>query len=265
MTEEDPVRLASTTAEDGAARSLRSLIDHGRKELPSDTQLAALAAKLAPILGGGGGGGGGGTGTAKPAAVTAAKVTSTAVAKGVAIAAVSVGALATVWQVMTTPNPSDGAPARPAPTVSAPLTAASAGVDPQAAPGPAGALPDPSSSPITLSMPTFLPRTAPSPPARIPRNEAGAPTPEVQNELRLLQSATKAIQDDDPKKALAICDQAAASYPDGVLAQEREALAIRALVSLGRADDANARAAAFRAKYPNSAHTPRIDQILSAH
>ena len=47
------------------------------------------------------------------------------------------------------------------------------------------------------------------------------------------------------------------------MAEEREALAIRALLALGRGDEARERAAGFRAAYPHSFLTPVIDSALS--
>jgi hypothetical protein len=210
---------------------------------------------------GGGGGGGGGGGAAKPTAASATKVTSAGLAKGIAIAAVGVGALATLWEVVTTPGAND-APMRSAVTGSAtPTTSA----DPNAAPDEPNPAADPSTLPVTLGMPSFLPATAPSPHVHaIPRTDSGALSPEVQKEVELLKKATLAMPE-KPTEALAICDRAAAAYPNGVLGQEREVIAIRALVSLDRTDEARARAQTFRAKYPNSAQTQRIDQILSAH
>ncbi len=53
-------------------------------------------------------------------------------------------------------------------------------------------------------------------------------------------------------------------FPHGRLAEEREALGIRALLSLGRKQEAQERAQAFRALYPNSFLLPVIDSALSA-
>ncbi len=43
-----------------------------------------------------------------------------------------------------------------------------------------------------------------------------------------------------------------ARFPDGQFAEEREALAIRALAMAGRVDEARARAALFRDAFPES-------------
>jgi hypothetical protein len=68
----------------------------------------------------------------------------------------------------------------------------------------------------------------------------------------------------EPALALTQTEQHRQQFPHGRLTEEREALAIRALLSLGRTADAQARAQAFRATYPNSFLTPVIDSALSA-
>jgi hypothetical protein len=50
----------------------------------------------------------------------------------------------------------------------------------------------------------------------------------------------------------------------GRLAEEREALRIRALAAAGRSHDARARAAAFRARFPRSLFLPVVDQVLGS-
>ncbi len=66
----------------------------------------------------------------------------------------------------------------------------------------------------------------------------------------------------DPGAALVTLDAARAAYPNGPLAQEREVLAIDALVRLGRRSDAVARARAFDKAFPSSAHRRRVAVLL---
>jgi outer membrane protein assembly factor BamD (BamD/ComL family) len=54
----------------------------------------------------------------------------------------------------------------------------------------------------------------------------------------------------------------AAQFPDGSLSQEREVVAIQALLALGRPEDARARAARFAQRWPGSAHLRRIEVLL---
>jgi len=82
------------------------------------------------------------------------------------------------------------------------------------------------------------------------------------SELSLLREAQKAVRS-DPGKALALANRHARLYPGGLLAQEREVVAIQALASLGRAAEARARATRFQAAYPGSAYWPRIQHLLA--
>jgi hypothetical protein len=75
-------------------------------------------------------------------------------------------------------------------------------------------------------------------------------------ELRVLQPARQAAS------ALATVAEHQRSYPSGVLAEEREALRVRALVGLGRIAEAERAGGAFRKHFPRSALVKRIDEML---
>lgn len=66
----------------------------------------------------------------------------------------------------------------------------------------------------------------------------------------------------DPAQALAITRRHRAEFPNGVYAQERDFIAISALLKLGRRSEAEARAAAFRRRYPRSAYLVQIERML---
>lgn len=66
----------------------------------------------------------------------------------------------------------------------------------------------------------------------------------------------------DPGSALSATEEHARRYPSGALLQEREFIAIQALVRLGRRSEAATRAAQFRSRFPESAHLRRIDILL---
>jgi hypothetical protein len=53
-------------------------------------------------------------------------------------------------------------------------------------------------------------------------------------------------------------------FPDGVLVEEREAIAVRALVAQGRRDEARARAAEFRRRFPNSVSLHAVNAAVGA-
>jgi hypothetical protein len=51
-------------------------------------------------------------------------------------------------------------------------------------------------------------------------------------------------------------------FPDGVLAEEREAIAIEALVAAGRGDPARARFTQFVARFPDSSYRRHLERLL---
>jgi hypothetical protein len=232
---DDPGRLASSseTSEKGV---LGELLHAGRKDLPSQAQLAALAAKLGPILGpmGGGPGGGGAAPAVKAAGVSA-------VAKGagtLAVLAIVVGGIVATRTRRVPSASSPSARATPVVAVSAPVES----VDPAAPAATVAQRPEPSAAST----------------AKAPRV---AETPSTLDEVTLLERAEDALAT-SPAHALALCDQDASLFPRGLLRQEAEVIAIDALVRLGRHAEADARAASFRKAYPTSTHQRRIDMLL---
>jgi hypothetical protein len=83
-------------------------------------------------------------------------------------------------------------------------------------------------------------------------------------EIALLQSSRAALRK-DPERALALAQQHAHDYPQGVFAQEREILAIEALLKRHRLESrlrAFARARAFITAYPSSSYAFRIQRLI---
>lgn len=66
----------------------------------------------------------------------------------------------------------------------------------------------------------------------------------------------------DPARALALAEEAERDFPQGQLVEERRAIAIRALVALGRLDEAKARAEPFLAEYGRGAHAAAVRRAL---
>jgi len=87
---------------------------------------------------------------------------------------------------------------------------------------------------------------------------------ELAQERALLDLARANAARGEPALALAQVEKHRAQFPQGHLTEEREALGIRALLSLGRTQEAQNRAQAFRAAYPHSFLLPVIDSALSA-
>jgi hypothetical protein len=90
------------------------------------------------------------------------------------------------------------------------------------------------------------------------------PDSQLAQERALLDLARSNAARGEPALALAQVERHREQFPQGRLAEEREALGIRALLSLGRKQEAQDRAQAFRALYPNSFLLPVIDSALSA-
>ena len=74
----------------------------------------------------------------------------------------------------------------------------------------------------------------------------------IELERLLIEQATSALGRGQGADALAACAEHVNRFPAGQLAEEREIVAIRALVSLGRKAEATTRAEQFRKKFPES-------------
>ena len=83
-------------------------------------------------------------------------------------------------------------------------------------------------------------------------------------ELRLLQGAQSDYTSQDFPDALVLLAEHARRFPDGRLAEEREALRIRSLEGAGRGDEARRAFAAFGRRFPHSALLPRLQQLRAA-
>jgi hypothetical protein len=90
---------------------------------------------------------------------------------------------------------------------------------------------------------------------------AARPAGSPEAEMALLRSAQDALGS-APADALARSEEHAKTYPGGALAEEREVLAVDALLRLGRRREAEARAARFRAAHPASAYLRRLETLL---
>jgi hypothetical protein len=77
----------------------------------------------------------------------------------------------------------------------------------------------------------------------------------------LLERAQRVLRS-DPAAALALAESHRARFERGSLAQEREMLAIEALLRLERRAQAERRARVFAQRYPQSSHGPRLRDLL---
>jgi hypothetical protein len=214
------------------------------------------------------------TGTATGAAVTAAGLTAKALPWIIAAFVVGGGVGAAVHAaVAPSYPPSSTETAAPAPSGAARLTS------PAPIPAPSSAATDtaaPPAVPVTAlpSVPATTARvtTPASPPSASGANapSAASATPggtgndvDLAAERSLVDRARTALGRGQSSDALAALDTHAARYPQGRLSEEREALAVDALARSGRMDLARARAARFRATYPNSVFGGVVDGALA--
>jgi hypothetical protein len=230
-----------------AAPSMRAALRGALRDRPTDAQHLAIGAALAktladlppPAPAGGGGGGAGGA----PAAAGGAS------AKALAIGGLATAALVGAAVVGLRSSPPPPPPAAPSSntTVTAPAVPTSATAAPVVEP-----VFDVSSLPSAPPAPSVVRPTA-----------SVAPIPTTAPpEMTLLREAQENVGS-SPATTLARCDEHARAYPKGSMAQEREVLAIDALLRLGRRAEAEQRAARFEATYPGSAYSRRITSLLA--
>jgi hypothetical protein len=227
MTDEgDPPRIGEPGGP-GAPR-LGELLKSARSDVGTDAEVGALRAALAPALGP--------AGAAKAGASTAVKV-------GVG-AALVVGAAA-LWLA------TQGEPA-PAPRKTTTTMVASA-VAPEAPP-PAPAKEEPP-APVESAAPATSSSGAEPRPSRFSMLKPAT------SEAELLGRAQAAVAS-NPALSLQLCHEHKASFPHGMMVQEREVIAIEALVRAGRREAAAARAERFRKAFPSSAYTSKVDGLV---
>ena len=124
---------------------------------------------------------------------------------------------------------------------------------------------------IVPVTPANLVATSAEPVSAIPRpdkvNSAGPDKTAIDieaytKELRVLQPARQAVARGDFGSALAAIADHQSQYPSGKLAEEREALRVKALLGLGRTAEARRAGASFLARFPRSALRGRIEEML---
>jgi hypothetical protein len=105
---------------------------------------------------------------------------------------------------------------------------------------------------------------APLAPDPAPRADtaAPAPAPTEGEEIALLARAHESLHE-RPAESLALCRKHETEFAGGRFAEEREAVAIEALVYLHRADDAERRFARFQKAYPMSSHRVHLADLFT--
>jgi hypothetical protein len=165
-----------------------------------------------------------------------------ALAASIAFAAGAAGAVTTVF-VRSRSHPQAQPPPRPMRVVAPRSPIASPAADSQSEP------------PAAVPPPAAEPR-----PHRRARSGAGQ-DPYVA-EVALLQRAHAAYERRDFSSALGLMEEHRRRFPEGRLAEEREALRVRTLARSGRTADARRAAAAFAVRFPRSVFLPRIREAV---
>ena len=228
--EHDPPRLLD---EGGSQGELRALMRAGKSEVPNEAQMLALAAKIGVIggLGGAGAAGASGAGAAAKAGIAVKLIAA------LALIGVTGGGIAVVVK-------------RSGERVEAPVGIVAVAVTASASASASAATATATATATTTSV-------SAAPTVSAPRN---VESPDA--EVKLLGRAQDALRG-RPEEALALCAEHAKRFPAGANVQEREVIAIDALVRLGRKDEARARADRFEARFPGSTHQRRIETLLA--
>jgi hypothetical protein len=166
-------------------------------------------------------------------------------AAGAILVAATLSAAAIEVHRRTTMSPADPTPVVPKAEPAAPAVR----TVPEDKASPA---PDPANGPEAV-------RAAPSPAPRAPT------VSELYGlELKVLQPAHAAIGRGDFASALSAIADHEHRFPNGQLAEEREAMRVQALSGAHRTDDARRAAAAFRKRFPQSVLLSRMKEPLQA-
>ncbi len=265
----EPVRLLEESSD--ASPELRELLGSALSDGPSAAQLASLAARLAPLQ--------------PPPAPTAHSPAPVAPASeplaggatvatglklkvlvGVAALTGAVGSFQAGRVYERAQPPTVAQAQRETPPVERPPSEVPAEVVASAPPVVEALTPNPEPAAIVERAPSpVAPRTSPMQGRQKPVVETppkARATSLEDEELLLIDDAHRALQRGAAEEALVLLRGHASRFQAGTLAQEREVLAIEALVLLGRRAEAQQRAEDFQAKYPTSSHLVRLQKLL---
>jgi hypothetical protein len=151
------------------------------------------------------------------------------------------------------------------PRMASPHVEPKAGADTELTVGDVASVPVPPLPPATSEVAPTRPAfdTRPTSLRGESRSTSGLrPTPStLEAETRLLRDADVALRSGDAQRALALLDEHAARFPDGVLQEERAAERVLALCGLGRTSEARADVDRFLRERPRS---PLADRVRSS-
>ena len=120
----------------------------------------------------------------------------------------------------------------------------------------------PAAPPVPVAPALSPPRPATPELAPAPASAASSPrSPAAETEVALLRRARRALTAGDAAQALSLLERHRHRWPAGELLQEREVLAIQALVAKGAVDEARRRADAFLTRFPTSTLAPSVQRL----
>jgi hypothetical protein len=269
---EAPVRLVSERS--NASRPLRTLLASSELDAPTAEERLRIDAALAPLLTGG---------AAPPApppsqppsavAPGGANATAVVVAGATLLLGIVAAVVAVVWVM-------DHAPIAPAPVAPAPV--APAPIAPVLAPPAEPNLAEPNlapPAPAPPELPAPTPSAEPAPADAIeerrPRPASTSiPAPNLElaepasrpaasgDGFELVDRAQRALSRSDFPGALAAAEEHARLHPQGAFTEEREAIAIEALVGSAHLSAARDRFARFVAAFPSSGYRARLSVLV---
>jgi hypothetical protein len=285
----DPIRWLDDGAD--ALAHERELLSAGRSMDPPPGAAEKIWATLGPHLGPGGGNGGGSSGntsangssgaSSSGAGSSGASISGTVGAlKGVVLGIAGIVTTAGVIAAFVAASP--GNPTiQSAPAIQVVEVVPSTQVEDPAAQNPTidvlgeqAILAQPTSSSmsiditpernamrrgVSIAKPTVHAPPTPIEDANRIRQERAS---RLREESRGLGDARAALRNGDTASALEKLDALSGQFPGGVLAQEREVLAIEALARAGQHAEASARAVSFLKTYPRSPHATKVRGFL---
>ena len=217
---------------------LRELVEAIREDRLPDDRVAQMAARLGPLLAGGGGAAGRGSSSGLGGRLAAWTKVGAALA---VVSALTIGAL----HHYATPAPPPTTVVDPGPSIAGDVVSTVASPRSSVA----------ASSSLTGRDPEPPPSVAQKPWAGALAK--AAPMTDATAEEEILGRARAALSA-NPGDALKLTALHAAKFPTGMLSQEREQLAIEALLLLGRRAEAIARARRFAVTWPRSPYVARL-------
>lgn len=127
-------------------------------------------------------------------------------------------------------------------------------------PPPWNAVPEPAPPP-TPAPSSEAPAASPVRAAR-PVDSSDLDSKALAAQRALLDVARAALSRGEAANAIEVVKRDAVEFPNGKLAEEREAILIRALVQVGSFDEARDRATRFHARYPDSISGRAVDSAI---